>query len=455
MKFLYWFFHFFCSIRLAVCTLSLLILLFATGTIYESFYGRVASQEVIYQSIGMNFLLFLLALNIIAVMIDRWPWQKRHIGFLTAHFGILIVLFGSSITRLYGIDGNLRLALNEAGSKILTDSTLLTVYSSFDTENLTELHKEEVKFFRHSPTQDHPHLVPLGSDVLQVVSFEPATFFRENYKTSPRGGPALRFQIEGKNAGFVRWLFKPPRTSQVVEALGPAQLVLLESFRSFQAKRPSLLLVPSGKNLQYELHHPSLKQVDKGVLKVGSVLKTGWMDFRFRLLNYLPKALPDRVFTPVKKVGDNTIPAIQLEFKGKKKWMGLNSHLFFFDENKVLVVGYMNERKNLGFQIQLKSFKIDYYPSSTQASAYESQVLVNQKHSQLISMNEPMKFAGYTIYQSGFEENEKGQPLASIFAINKDPGRWFKYIGSLLIIMGSLVLFFNRNVQFQKKMNAQ
>ena len=425
------------------------------GTFYESAQGRLAAQEVIYRSIWMTVLISLLALNIVAVMIDRWPWKKRHIGFLLAHFGIIFVICGSLMTRFFGVDGNLRLALGEEGTQIVTSSSFLMVYSSFDAKNLTELYREQVYFFRRSPRPEKPHLVPLGMDILKVNDFYSSATAREKYEPALRGGPALRFQIEGSRAQMVKWIFKPPYMDKVKMPLGPAQIFLLQSFTAVEdteVDRPTLLLMPFHKELQYELRKPGSKKILRGALRVGSVLKTGWMDFQFRVIEYLPKALPNTIFNPQKRAGDQTNSAIQLEFKGGKRWMGLNSHLFFFDEDKVYIVAYVNERKDIGFRLQLKDFKVIRYPSSFKAASYESKVQVNQKESiELISMNHPLKFAGYTIYQSGFEEDEKGVPVASVFSINKDPGRFVKYFGSFLIVLGSFILFLRRNLRSGKQ----
>lgn len=491
--------------------MSALVLLFAVGTFYESAQGRIAAQELIYRSVWMTALTSLLALNIIAVMIDRWPWKKRHIAFLLAHFGIIFVLIGSVITRLYGVDGNLRLALEEEGAQIITESALLMVYSSFDAKNLTELYREQIYFFRSPPRLEEPHIAQIGSDILKVTGFYPSALARETYKPAVRGGPALRFQIEGSQTQIVKWIFKPPWMDQVKLPLGPAEIILLKSLpsekkpknhsdlnvpslghnsmeensqteKTFSAPRqqdqPRLLLAPEGEKLKYRLQKPGSKKIQEGFLQTSFTLhhasrkkdkpsneeklkssvsaltriKTGWMDLEFHLLEYLPKALPNTLFIPQKIASERTNSAIQVEFKGEKKWMGLNSHLFFFDEDKVYIVAYINERKDLGFQLRLKNFKVVRYPSSFKAKGYESEVQVNEgENIERISMNHPLKFAGYTIYQSGFEEDERGVPVASVFSINKDPGRFVKYFGSLLIVLGSFVLFLRRNLQTRRR----
>ena len=459
LRFLLGLYAFFCSLKMAVCTLSVLILIFIVGTVYESLYGTTHAQELIYQSLGMTIALAFLFLNIFAVMLDRLPWKKRHIPFLLAHFGILFIIIGAFLTRFYGVDGSLRLALEEKAGYIHTPSSVLLVYSSFDAQNMTELYREKVSFLRHRPTLENSYAIQLGSHTLQVIDYHPAALFRENYEPAERGGVAVRFQVEGSRAHLVKWLFKPPLLDQVTLSLGPAQVVLLDSFDKFkETNQPSLLLKPDKMGLQYQIRtgqsqeHSSkiknlqLKKIKKSFLNTGSVLETGWMDLKFRILSYLPQALPDLHFTPQEKVSDRTVPAIQLNFKGQTKWMALNSHLYFFDEDKVFVVAYVNERKNLPFQLQLKNFQVFHYPSSNKASSYESEVLVNQETvNRRISMNEPLKLAGYTVYQSGFEENDEGIPQASVFAINKDPGRFLKYGGSLLIILGTFLLFLKRN----------
>ena len=453
--------------------MSALLLLCAVGTFYESAWGRKAAQEVIYQSIFMTFLIALLALNIIAVMIDRYPWKKKHIAFLMAHFGILFVIAGALMTRFYGVDGHLRLKIGEGGARLMTSSVLFAVYSSFDGKNLTELYKKRLKFFRNPPTSKKPLKVKLGSELLKVSDFYPSALGRVIYQKAEKGGPALRFQIEGSRAGIVRWLFKSPWENKTELDLGPARIVLLSSltkpYTAGDVDRPTLFLAPEGAKLKYMLKRPSVENSHSknltgpktsakktislsGFLKKGSVLKTGWMDFQFRVLEYLPKVMPHTIFTPQNKAGEKTVPAIQVDFKEEKKWMGLNSRMFFFDEHKVYVPAYVNESKSLGFFLRLKDFKVIRYPSSLKAMSYESRVTVdNQKEEYKISMNQPLKIAGYTIYQAGFEEDETGKPVASVFSINKDPGRFVKYFGSFLIVLGSFILFLRRNLRARQK----
>ena len=405
-------------------------------------------------------ILFLLAFNIVAVMIDRLPWRKKHIPFLTAHIGILLVCTGALLTKYYGIDGNMRIALGEKKTTIITSDTLLAIYSSFNGQNLTELYSKKVKFFRNPPSLNKPYKIPIASSShLKITGYYPFATARENYKKPKQNtagqntGVAIRFQLKGTQANIVSWLFKAPSQKESRHIYGPAQIILTKKLKTpppKKIKKNTLIIAPlNNKYLHYKLYHSLSDKTTTGRLKLGSVLATGWMDFKLRILSYLPKALPDMIFTPQKKFNKNTTPAIQVTFKKQQQWMGLNSHLFFFEKDKVFIVAYVNNKKKLDFNIQLKKFKIKKYPSSQKALSYKSTVLIDKKNHQLptkyvISMNEPLKQSGYTIYQSGFEEDINGLPQASILAINKDPGRWLKYIGSLLIVIGSLLLFLKK-----------
>jgi cytochrome c biogenesis protein ResB len=59
-------------------------------------------------------------------------------------------------------------------------------------------------------------------------------------------------------------------------------------------------------------------------------------------------------------------------------------------------------------------------------------------------MNEPLKHGGYTLYQASFQQGPTGEPIASILSVNYDPGRWIKYLGSLIICLGVIWLFYQK-----------
>jgi hypothetical protein len=77
------------------------------------------------------------------------------------------------------------------------------------------------------------------------------------------------------------------------------------------------------------------------------------------------------------------------------------------------------------------------------ASTYQSLVDVEGLGEKEISMNEPLKYKGYTFYQASFQEDPgSGRPMASILSVNYDPGRYLKYFGAIMIVLGSILMFY-------------
>ena len=114
------------------------------------------------------------------------------------------------------------------------------------------------------------------------------------------------------------------------------------------------------------------------------------------------------------------------------------------DRGREIDVGYLPERYQLPFGLRLERFTISHYHGTHDPSEYSSNVTVVdpvEPKKTTIRMNEPLTEAGYTVYQTSFENMKFGRPTTSIFTVNRDPGRWMKYWGSLLIVLGSILLF--------------
>ena len=108
---------FFSSLRLAVVAMVSLASICAYATFYEMRNGTPAVQRDIYQTPWFASLLGLLAVNVFAVMVSRWPWSKHHVGFLVAHVGILAVLVGSVISLYRGLDSSMAPTLTGSSSR--------------------------------------------------------------------------------------------------------------------------------------------------------------------------------------------------------------------------------------------------------------------------------------------------------------------------------------------------
>ncbi len=94
----------------------------------------------------------------------------------------------------------------------------------------------------------------------------------------------------------------------------------------------------------------------------------------------------------------------------------------------------------LPFSLMLSRFTKSDYPGTDMARSYRSDVLVKDGAVQwdaVIQMNQPLRYKGYTLYQSSFVEN--GEAPMTVLAVVKNAGEWFPYF-SIATLCGGLLL---------------
>jgi hypothetical protein len=106
-------------------------------------------------------------------------------------------------------------------------------------------------------------------------------------------------------------------------------------------------------------------------------------------------------------------------------------------------IGYRSPEVALPFKVTLLKFNNESYPGSKMAATYESTVRVDDpeqgRFETLISMNHPLHHRGYIFFQSSFVE---GRPMMSIFSVARAPGLPLVYLGTALIGVGLVWMFY-------------
>ncbi len=187
-------FKFFASLKLAVVLLAVLILASIAGTIWESSFDAKVARAYVYGAPWFNIWLLLLVANLTVSALSRWPWKKHHVAFLITHLGIITLLFGSLIGRVWGVEGTITLFKGEPpSSRLLIDQHQLRVR---DTDGIVKGYPAE--FVNRPPTPQRPwDLGPLASGArLSMIGYAPAVEGKLNPKPLETGGtPALHFTI--------------------------------------------------------------------------------------------------------------------------------------------------------------------------------------------------------------------------------------------------------------------
>ncbi len=220
MKWMIVVFKFFASLKLAVVLLVALGIVFGAGTFIESSYGTDVAQVLVYRTPWLSFLLILLALNLLASALDRLPWKKKHVGFLTTHLGIILLLFGAFISQLFAIEGQLQIQEGKTETRMTLSDPLIQVVSVDSDQSWTFLIDRNV-----FPWTGKKELVSDKPSPLKVSLFTdyPKAKLIENIKKSETGSPALHVTLKGSMATSEQWLFleNPGRNSI---NLGPATI---------------------------------------------------------------------------------------------------------------------------------------------------------------------------------------------------------------------------------------
>ena len=115
------------SVKLAVVIILVLTFALIAATILESIYDTPTAQYWVYQTWYFYGTLALFGWLIFAVAISRLPWQRKHLPFLSAHLGILLVLYGSWLTFQFGVDGSIQVGEGLTESAVELNEPLLLV----------------------------------------------------------------------------------------------------------------------------------------------------------------------------------------------------------------------------------------------------------------------------------------------------------------------------------------
>jgi len=187
-------FEFFASLKLAVVLLAVIIVAAIAGTVYESSFDAKVARAYVYGAPWFNLWLVLLGANLACSALSRWPWRKHHLAFLITHLGIITLLIGSLIGRIWGTEGTITLFKGEPPTnRLLVDERQLRIH---DVDGIVKGYPAE--FLHHPPTPQHPRdLGPLASGAhLMIIDFAPTIEAKLNPKPLNDGGaPAVHFTI--------------------------------------------------------------------------------------------------------------------------------------------------------------------------------------------------------------------------------------------------------------------
>ncbi len=184
------------SLQLALVLLATITIAIGAATFYESAVSTKFAQAHFYKAPWFIAWLGLLCVNLFCVTLTRWPWQKKHTGFIVTHYGIILLLIGAVVGSKMGFEGNVTLHTDKPPvNRITTSHSVLQVESPSDgAVYLIPFDAETAQ-----PSEKRPRIldIPGSSTKLVATGFSHNLLESESLESSaaPEAGPgaAIRF----------------------------------------------------------------------------------------------------------------------------------------------------------------------------------------------------------------------------------------------------------------------
>jgi hypothetical protein len=465
------------SLKLAVVVILSLAASLTAATILESAYDTPTAQYWVYQTWYFYGILGTLGWLIFAVAMSRLPWQYKHLPFLCAHLGILLLLYGSFLTYKYGIDGSLTVGEGRTESAIELSDPLLLV-SEGGANDTGSTHTIPLPWIPPNATFKPISMPEYGLTVEEFISrAESKVTFVPAKESGELAAPAIRVKVAGGPSappfmkvgqeawlwgGEANWNRQQVGPSILALAPGPDSLPLVgkgpeASFHLDEKKSALVVTLQTSDGKHSEKIFPYKNPKDL----IGLAIDTGWkFEAKITILDWIPRAKSDVSFEAARiQYGSGAPPsAIRLHAGNSNVWLGLGDRATMDvaptpdSKPRHFTIGYFSRRIVLPFGVKLQKFAIDRYQGTTSPSEFSSVVDIDDEKNptvkdRTISMNEPLKHGGFTFYQTSYIDAQP-RPTTSIFSVNQDPGRWPKYLGCFLLVAGSIWLF---GMKYRKK----
>ena len=132
-----------------------------------------------------------------------------------------------------------------------------------------------------------------------------------------------------------------------------------------------------------------------------------------------------------------------------ENWVGLRQSVELPLNHHPITIEYRPAVRELPFTVKLLDFRKIDYPGTQMAAGFESDVEVTDSQRGLIlmrkiSMNNPLRYRGFHLYQSSFID---GPTQTTVLSVRNDPGTLLVYTGFLIVIGGVISMFALRKPQ--------
>lgn len=265
-------------------------------------------------------------------------------------------------------------------------------------------------------------------------------------RKSSTGKEIVAVKFEGKEIAFLPDMSPMPLNQELnIDENSPYRIFSKKLFE----KSPHLFLFGT----KAAFFDKNTNNWATGDVSKEKALDLPWMGFRVLLLENRDDSYPVMKPQYVKPVQDNgqviigDKKAIEVNVGDDTFWVRSGEPVAFTHKGEKITFELTKKNITLPYEIVLDRFKMDTDPGTQNPASFESFVTLfkgnegSDKHH--IYMNNPLKYQNFTFYQASYFQTQEG-PFGSVLSVNYDPGRPWKYLGSLLLVLGSIWHYFLR-----------
>jgi hypothetical protein len=480
-------FRFFSSLRLAVILLAVLIVGAAVGTICESRFDARVARAYVYDAPWFDVWMILLGLNLAAAAFSRYPWKKHHTGFVVTHAGIITLLTGALIGRIWGIEGTMTLFIgNDPSNRLVLDQQEVRIQSGDETTAFP------LGLQHRHATPATPVALGTTSDGwrLEVTDYAERLLPVSSPQTVVQGGaPVLHVKLWSVGQQIDEWLWpndpdhrlvdlgllavecRPGTAPAVTKGVGTASTASFLRKVSTRASpeippgdRAVIYLADDGKLTFYLQNKEGVNS--RGALDAGKPIATGWGNWQMEVAQVMLQAVPNTEFTPMAK-GAKMAPRdranltegvkvlIQRGDERDEEWLASGWEMDLPEGSKTVQASFGSRILPLPISLTLKQFEVERNEGNDSPAGFTSTLEVRDAAGNsavgACSMNEPMNFPDkfwrrwtgltYKISQASWNPDNLKQSSVQVLL---DPGWFFKWTGSLMVCAGIFTMFYLR-----------
>lgn len=430
----------------------------ARGTFIEDQYNTETARIIIYNAWWFEAIHVFFMINFIGNIKRYGLYKKEKWATLLLHLSFIFIITGAWVTRYISYEGMMRIREKTSSNQIFSDKTYLNVFVDGEYQGQMKRKVKEKQLLLSPVTNNHFSITDKFADIPYEIEYEDYIMnAKQTVKADKNGVSYLKivesgggtrhehFLKEGEVMNIHNLLFSLNKYTagaiNINTTVNGAYTIQTPFEGTFMRMADKLQGTVSKDNVQ-PLMMRSLYNVGGGQFVFPDPPMKGKVAYESNN-NYKDKETDDALVLKVSNEGKEKLVTVI----GGKGQMGEPQS---FKLGKLeYTITYGSKVYNLPFNVKLNDFIAQKYPGTDKNySSFESDVTVldgKKKFDRRIYMNHILDYKGFRIFQSSFDEDEKG----TILSVNHDFwGTWITYTGYFLLFFALMAILFDKHTRF-------